>query len=132
MKKLIILLFISALVFSCTEEEPILELKVLPIKEAKTPVRLQYRNVDTLTLKYTLPNACYTFRNVYYERERNSRVIAINAVLDSEKICTQATIDEEIKIPIHVLQEEDYTFKFFKGKDADGNSIFKEIIVPVD
>lgn len=132
MKKILVLPLFIFLFISCDDYTPIYELKILPINEAKTPVSFTYRTSDTITLKYTLPNACYTFRNLYYESERNSRVVAIYALKDSEITCTQATIEKELKIPIHVLQEEDYLFKFYKGKDADGKSIFEEITVPVN
>ena len=69
---------------------------------------------------------------MYYEIERNSRIVAINALLDNEISCTQATIEQEIKIPVHVLQEEDYVFRFYKGKDTEGNSIFDNVTVPVN
>ena len=132
MKKILVLPLFIFLFISCDDYTPIYELKILPIIEAKTPVSFTYRTSDTITLKYTLPNACYTFRNLYYESERNSRVVAVYALKDSEITCTQATIEKELKIPIHVLQEEDYLFKFYKGKDADGKSIFEEITVPVN
>lgn len=132
MKKLIVLTLFLSIFFSCSPEETVLELKILPVKSAIVPTEFQYRTVDTLVLKYDLPSACYRFRSVYYEIERNSRIVAINALLDNEISCSQATIEQEIKIPVHVLQEEDYVFRFFKGKDADGNSIFDDVTVPVN
>ena len=132
MKKLIVFVLFLSLIYSCTSNDPNLELKILPVKSAIVPAEFQYRTVDTLVLKYDLPNACYSFRSVYYEIERNSRIVAINALLDNEISCTQATIEQEIKIPVHVLQEEDYVFRFYKGKDTEGNSIFDNVTVPVN
>jgi len=60
------------------------------------------------------------------------RVVAINVIEDVDKTCNEATIEKEIKLPIHVLQDKDYIFKFYKGKDTEGNLIFDEITVPVD
>ena len=126
------LIILSLFVLSCSEEAPLLEFSTLPIDEAKTPVSFTYKTSDTIVLKYTLPNACFSFNNVYYEYDRNSRIVGINVIKDLEKTCNQATIEKEIKLPIHVLQEEDYIFKFYKGKDANGELIFEEITVPVN
>lgn len=126
------LIVLSLFVLSCSEEAPLFEFSTLPIDEAKTPVSFTYKTSDTIVLKYTLPNACFSFNNVYYEYDRNSRIVGINVIKDLEKTCNQATIEKEIKLPIHVLQEEDYIFKFYKGKDANGELIFEEITVPVN
>jgi len=126
------LIILSLFVLSCSEETPLFEFSTLPIDEAKTPVSFTYKTSDTIVLKYTLPNACFSFNNVYYEYDRNSRIVGINVIKDLEKTCNQATIEKEIKLPIHVLQEEDYIFKFYKGKDANGDLIFEEITVPVN
>ena len=132
MKKIITGILFLFLLISCSENEPIFELEILPIKSAKTPSSFTYRTSDTIVLQYTLPSACYSYRGLYYEYDRNTRVVAINALNDKELNCTQATIEKEVKIPIHVLQEEDYIFKFYKGKDTNGKSIFEEITVPVN
>ena len=42
-----------------------------------------------------------------------------------------AAPEKEIKIPIQILQQENYLFRFYKGKDTNGKSIFEEIEVPV-
>lgn len=126
------LIILSLFVLSCSEEAPLFEFSTLPIDEAKTPVSFTYKTSDTIVLKYTLPNACFSFNNVYYEYDRNSRIVGINVIKDLEKTCNQATVEKEIKLPIHVLQEEDYIFKFYKGKDANGELIFEEITVPVN
>jgi hypothetical protein len=33
---------------------------------------------------------------------------------------------------VRASQEEDYIFKFWKGKDTNGENIFEEVIVPVN
>jgi hypothetical protein len=120
------------LFFSCSESEPTVEFKILAIREAKTPAFFEYRTLDTIVVKYDLPNGCHRFWSVYYEYDKNTRIVAINALNDLESICTQATIEKEIKIPIQVLQKENYIFRFYKGKDSNGVNIFEEIEVPVN
>jgi hypothetical protein len=131
MKKIILLFSFALFLFSCSETEPSLKFKILPIKEAKTPDFFEYRTLDTIVIKYDLPNGCHQFWSVYYEYDKNARIVAVNAINDLESICTQAVIEKEIKIPIQILQQENYLFRFYKGKDTNGKSIFEEIEVPV-
>ncbi|MDP5093865.1 MAG: hypothetical protein NWQ17_11185 [Polaribacter sp.] len=131
MKKIILLFSFALFLFSCSETEPTIEFKILPIKEAQTPAFFEHGTIDTIAVKYELPNGCHQFWSVYYDYDKNARIVAINAINDLESICTQAVIEKEIKIPIQILQQENYLFRFYKGKDTDGKSIFEEIEVPV-
>ena len=131
MKKIILLFSFALFLFSCSETEPAIEFKILPIKEAQTPAFFELGTIDTIAVKYELPNGCHQFWSVYYDYDKNARIVAINAINDLESICTQAVIEKEIKIPIQILQQENYLFRFYKGKDTDGKSIFEEIEVPV-
>lgn len=117
---------------ACSEEAPLFRETTFPINEAITPARFTYRTSDTIILKYTLPNSCFSFKRLYYSKERNTRVIAIDGIEDLASTCSQANMEREIRVPIHVLQEKDYVFKFYKGKDSEGKAIFDEVIVPVD
>jgi hypothetical protein len=132
MKKIIVLLGFAVLIFSCSKNDSILEYKILPITDAKTPAFFEYGAIDTIAVKYELPDGCHQFWSVYYKYDNNKRIVAINAINDLESICTQAVIEKEIKIPIHISQQENYIFRFYKGKDTDGKSIFEEIEVPVN
>ena len=134
MKKIIYLLIIGFTLYSCSnnEIEPRFEFEIFSITEAKTPTSFTFGTIDTVTVKYKFPNGCYRFRSLYYEYQDTTRVVAINAIIDLDAICAQETEEKELKIPIQVFQEENYLFKFFKGKDADGKNIFEEIEVPVN
>ncbi|MDP4989184.1 MAG: hypothetical protein NWP54_03415 [Polaribacter sp.] len=131
MKKIILLFSFALFLFSCSETEPTIEFKILPIKEAQTPAFFEHGTIDTISVKYDLPNGCHQFWSGYYEYDKNARIVAVNAINDLESICTQTVIEKEIKIPIQILQQENYLFRFYKGKDTNGKSIFEEIEVPV-
>lgn len=68
MKKLF-LVFTVLMLQSCSEEAPFFKLVSLAIDEAITPDRFTYRTSDTIVLKYTLPSACFYFKDVYYSKE---------------------------------------------------------------
>ena len=132
MKKLtlfgLLLVFISCSLDSGTKYAQ----GLLPIDEAETPEKFILNTIDTVKVKYTLPNACFSFYGLYYERKENERIIAIRALENLDEACASQVIERELDIPIEIVQQEDYVFKFWKGKDSDGNDIFDEVTVPVE
>lgn len=135
MKKVTLLLF-GLLVFSAClntdNDELNYTFEYLPIDEAITPASFTYGEIDTITVKYSLPNGCYHFNQIYYEPKDTTRIVAISAFVELDTNCTEAIIQEEKKIPVKASQEEDYVFKFYKGKDSNGENIFEEVVVPVN
>ena len=106
-------------------------LETLPIKEAIVPDEFTYGSEQEITIKYDLLNECYSFYNLYYQYEDTTRIVAVNSLLNQSAQCTEDVIEEEYTFIVRVVQHEDYVFKFWKGTDANGESIFEEITVPV-
>ena len=132
MKKIIFTLLAVVTLSSCLNEDiPKYQHKVLSIDEAITPVSFKFGEVDTIKVKYTLPNGCHQFRSLYYQHKDTIRIVAINIIENLETNCTQATIEKEYKFPVKATQKEAYLFKFWKGKDTDGKDVFEEKVVPV-
>ena len=135
MKK-ITLLFVSLILFySCLDSDndaPNLAYEILPIDEYTTPDSFTFGQRDTIKLKYSLPNGCYYFDDIYYEYQDTARVVAIRSIKDLDAVCTEAIIQYDYDLIVTATQAEDYLFKFYKGEDANGDSIFEEVVVPVN
>ena len=134
MKKYVFLLFCSIVLSSClnTYDEPNFSLEFLKIDSAITPASFTYNQTDSITIKYTLPNGCHSFRRLHYDYDDNSRIVAVISFVALDENCVQVTREEEYKFAVRATQREDYLFKFYKGKDANGNNLFDEVIVPVN
>ena len=135
MKKIVLLLFGLLVFYSCLNDDndqPNYAYEYLPIDEALTPESFTYGELDTITVKYSLPSSCYSFYQVFYETLDSTRTVAVTAIVDLDVQCTQATVQEEKKIVVKASQREDYIFKFFKGKDSNNENVFEEVIVPVN
>ncbi len=39
---------------------------------------------------------------------------------------------EEYAFPVEATQEEDYVFKFWKGKNNEGEDVYEEVVIPVN
>lgn len=134
MKKIIIL-FLGAFIFtSClnNENKTNFDFELLPIDEYTTPASFTFGEKDTIKLKYTFTNGCYSFDDVYYEYQDTTRIVAVRALVELDKACTEAIIQYEYNLIVQASQSEDYVFKFWKGKDSNGENIFDEVIVPVN
>ncbi|QTD36532.1 hypothetical protein JL193_10270 [Polaribacter batillariae] len=133
MKKLALLLIGIVVFSSClNDDKPNYTYEFVAIDEAKTPESFTFGKRDTITLKYTFKNSCYNFDNVYYEYQDTTRIVAIRALVNLDDACTEAIVEKEHKFIVTATQREDYLFKFFKGKDNDGENIFEEVVVPVN
>lgn len=128
------LIFISIITFyACLDtDEPNYTYDFVKIDSAETPASFTFGQTDTVKIKYTLPNNCYTFDKLYYEYKDTTRVVAVTAQISLDAVCTEQTREEEYSFPITVIQKEDYVFKFYKGKDTNGENIFDEVVVPVN
>lgn len=133
MKKILLILLAIFTVTACLDDDSTnFRYEYLPIDDIITPASFTFGKVDSITVKYTLPSGCYSFSNLYYEYQDTTRIVAINALVNLDDACTQSTIEGQYKFPVEALQEEDYLFKFYKGKDNDGKSVFQEVVVPVN
>ncbi|MCK0130360.1 hypothetical protein MWU59_02495 [Flavobacteriaceae bacterium F08102] len=106
-------------------------IETLPIKEAIVPEAFEYGETYTLTVTYDLPDSCHSFYDLYYEYSGDTRIVAVNSLVIGDE-CSSEPKTETRDFVVHVQQVEDYTFKFWKGVDDEGNDLFEEIIVPVN
>ncbi|AUC21703.1 MULTISPECIES: hypothetical protein [Polaribacter] len=134
MKKISLLLLGLFVFASClnNDDVPNYKFEFMPIDEAITPESFTYGESDTITIKYSFPNDCYSFEQIYYETKDSTRTVAVTAMVLLDEECTEETVQEEKKFVVTASQTEDYIFKFFKGTDSEGENIFEEVIVPVN
>lgn len=134
MKKAALLLIGIILFTSCLDDsdQPNYTYDFLKIDSAITPASFTFGEIDTIKIKYTLPNSCHYFDQLYYQHQDTARVVAVTAFINLDDTCAEVTTQEEYAFPVHALQQKDYVFKFYKGKDVDGESIFEEVVIPVN
>ena len=134
MKKIITLFLGLAILSSCLNNNDDLNFKyeLLPVDEYTVPASFIFGKTDTIKVKYSLNNGCYSFNSIYYEYKDTTRIVAVRAFVELDKNCTEAIIQEEYKFIVKANQKEDYLFKFWKGKDSNGENIFEEVVVPVN
>jgi len=134
MKRFFVSLVLIFLVVSCSidDDSNNFKLETLPIKEAVVPTEFTYGLMHDITVTYELPSGCHSFYDLFYQYEGASRTVAINSLVNEGVACTDDIREIEYTFKVNVVQREDYTFKFWKGVDGDGENIFEEVIVPVN
>lgn len=136
MKKIILLFACLSVFYSCLDDDnevSNVSFELLPIDEYTIPESFTLGEKATIKLTYSLKNGCYYFDNVYAEQQADKIIIGVRAVIDfTSSVCTQAIVQEEYDYVLNIDQTENYTFKFYKGTDANGDAIFEEVIVPVN
>jgi len=134
MKRFFVSLVLILLFTSCSVDDDAnnFTLETLPIKEAVVPAEFTYGALHDITVKYDLPSGCHSFYDLFYQYDGAIRTVAINALVNEGVACTDDIREIEYTFKVNVVQREDYTFKFWKGVDSDGENIFEEIIVPVN
>ena len=133
-KKVLLTFLFAVTLVSCSldnDNASSLVLKTLPIKSYVVPAEFEIGMSYTLQVEYELPDACSNFYNLYYEYDGTSRIVAITSIVDESGTCTEALISMEHEFVVTVEQTDDYTFKFWKGEDNNGNDIYEDVIVPV-
>lgn len=133
MKKAFLILLTATLLVSCfdNEVEPRFQLEFLPVENRILPDTLKFGQIDTLKIKYSLPNECYSFYDLYYQAKDTARTVAVRAAFQLDTQCLGDAVEKELEFYVNVSQREDYLFRFFKGYDQNGDSTFEDIVVPV-
>jgi|GEM_PF-5725948 len=132
MKKVILVIVAAVFLASClNDDKPKFGLEFLPIESTITPDTLFFGKVDTIKLKYKLPNNCYSFNDLYYEQKDSTRTVAVRASVQLDVTCSDTSIEKDFKFTVMASQREDYVFRFFKGFNAAGESTFEDVVIPV-
>ena len=131
---LIMIVALSVTLSSCSDDDDYHDyhLEYVGTKSADVPDEFIYGQTYRINVTIELPNSCYFYYNQYeYFYEGTSRLIYPIAHVDDGVPCTPNITETTFSIPVQVLQEEPYIFKFYQGEDADGQDIFLTIEVPV-
>lgn len=135
-KKIASLLVLLFLFNSCTPDNdgPHYSFELLKIESVDIPTEFTLGQTYPITVHYKLPTTCHFFNQLYYEKDLNKRTIAVeSAVLQSDQCTDTPTATGEYTFNFYVTSNGgSYIFKFYQGKDVNGDSIFLEYEVPVN
>ena len=134
MKKIVLFLIVITSFLSCSldDDGPTYTYSVLPVDSYVVPASFTLGQTYSIKLKYQKPSACHIYQGIYYEKNLNTRTIAIQTAVQDNQVCTADVPPvSEVSFNFMVNNTGSYIFKFYKGKDANGENIFEEVEIPV-
>lgn len=138
MKKIILLSLLIITLLSCSKDDDRYSYKYDFLKVESFEVPIEFVSGDTyqITVKYKRPTSCHYFNDLYFNKETNVRKVAIESVIEERDNCVPLINNNpeiEYIFNFKVIQAAgtEYLFKFYKGKNAAGESIFEEVTIPV-
>lgn len=135
MKKIALLLLTVLALYSCSinDDGPNYYLETLAVDSYTVPESLVLNQPAEIKLKYKKPSDCHFYQGIYYEKDGNTRTIAIQTSVLASDNCVPYTEDKIVECSFNFVATGTgpYTFKFYKGEDANGQNIFEEVTIPV-
>jgi hypothetical protein len=136
MKKILSLLALFFLFNSCTPfgDETNYLYEILPIDSVDIPTEFTLGQTYPITIYYNKPTTCHFFSTLYYDKDLNVRTIAVESAVKQINNCQDliaANGASEYTFDFYVTSNGSYIFKFYQGKDANGENIYLEYEVPV-
>ncbi len=137
MKNIFILGFLSLVVLtnsSCLKDDgPEYTFAPLLIKSVDLPESFNLNETYRVSVTYDKPKTCTEFWDFSFTRnELTTRTVA---VIGTEPLdvntCTEAVTEETKTFNFKVIYNQTYQFKFYSGRDEDGNATFIEMEVPI-
>ena len=132
MKELLISLSLFFILSSCEVDQENVSMVTLPVESVEMPAVFELGETYPIIMRYHRPSSCHLPYGIYYEKDLNVRICAVNNIV-REGNCNQ--LDEylvEESFNFHVTNTGNYIFKFWTGEDVDGNDTFLEFDVPVN
>lgn len=135
MKNLILALCALIFITSCSlgdDENISYHYEMLKIDSFVTPASFTIGETAAITIRYLQPTECHFFDGLYYEKDLNKRIIAVQTRVLQNISCPilNNTIVEKT-FNFKATSNGTYIFKFYKGKDANGADLFENIEIPV-
>jgi hypothetical protein len=134
-KKIVSLLALFFILNSCSpDNDTQYTYRLIPIESVDIPAEFTLGQTYPITVHYTVPTSCYYFSSLYYEKDLNVRTIAVENVVEQGNNCQELSAADGAKTQtfnFYVTSNGTYIFKFYQGKDVQGNAIFLEYEVPV-
>ena len=137
MKKIVFLVLLASLTLfnSCSVDDSAADFQIefIPIETVEIPAEFNFGETHTITVTYKRPTTCHSFSSFQYVPEDNNvRNVAVINFVTFGSDCE--TLEDDFKsesFSLSVLDTNPYTFKFWQGKDDNGQDMYLIYEVPV-
>ncbi len=115
------------------EEETNFLYELVTIEEATFPEEFIEGEVYTITVSYFRPTDCHSFYGFDYTQSDNERTVAVVNVVVDNNDCAMLEMTDSIDVSFDFLvgSEDLYIFKFWQGRNEEGENQYFSVEVPV-
>ena len=108
--------------------------ELIPIEAVDIPSQFNSGETYTITTSYYRPSDCHSFSGYEYDRIGNERTVSVvNVVLDRSDCQDLEQLDFiDATFDFFVGNESSYTFRFWNGRNEQGENQFITVEVPVN
>ncbi|MFY0481777.1 hypothetical protein ACI6PS_04160 [Flavobacterium sp. PLA-1-15] len=141
MKKIALLLLAVITLGSCSLEEgnnqPTFYYEILPVESFQVPESVAVGRNYEIKMTYKKPSNCHVYEGCYYKTEGYTTIVGIQTYVLDNPECQELENPEPLEVVFDFKVEgiqnasQPYVFKFYKGKDVNGNDVFEEVSIPV-
>jgi len=135
MKKTALLLVLVTTFFGCSpdnDDRDNYNFSILPVESYTVPASFKLGETYVIKFKYQRPTSCHLYQGIYYDKNLNTRTIAIQSAVNADQVCTlEIPPLSEVSFNFMVTATGSYIFKFYKGKDADDKNLFESVEIQV-
>ncbi len=137
MKKLALLSMLTVCCLignSCnTDDGANFHFAALKTLRAEVPDSFQLNEKYNITVTYERPDGCTFFEGFdVTSGDTTVRNVVVIGTVFSDSTCPPEMEEVEVAFDFVVLYNQTYTFRFWQGKDENGENLFLEIEVPVN
>lgn len=133
MRKILLLLSLFIVLSSCEIEKESVSIVTLPVESVEIPNEFELGQTYPITMRYYRPTNCHAPYGIYYEKDLNVRVCAVNNIVTDGGNCNNLNnILVEETFNFTVTSTGNYIFRFWTGEDSEGNNTFLEYDIPVN
>ncbi|MBF8148957.1 hypothetical protein ITJ86_03560 [Winogradskyella sp. F6397] len=105
--------------------------EIIPIESVEIPDHFLFGESYEIEITYNRPSTCYRFYNFLYEINENERTVAIINSVYNNSTCVQEEESVTVTLNFLVTETETYLFKFYQGRDEEGEDQYYLAEVPV-
>ncbi|WP_128755199.1 hypothetical protein [Aquimarina sediminis] len=132
--KIILVFFLVAIFTGCMDDdETNFFYELVKVEEATLPDQFNRGETHTITVSYFRPTNCHSFSGFDYNRLGNERTVSVVNLVVEQGNCTDLETTDlvEVSFDFFVGQEDSYVFRFWQGKNENGDNQFLIVEVPV-
>ncbi|MBQ4822088.1 hypothetical protein J8M14_18580 [Aquimarina sp. MMG016] len=107
--------------------------QLVPVESVDIPDQFTRGETVKITTSYFRPSTCHSFSGYEYDRLGNERTVAVVNVVVETGSCEDLGQTElvEASLNFFVGSEDSYVFRFWQGRNDQGENQFLTIEVPV-